>query len=161
MANRSLLPSLWRDDEADGNSPIAALRKRMDDLFDDFDDGLPFLGDSFKVCSNVSETDYEICITAELPGMERKDIDISISGNRVTVQGEKKSEKEEKKEEDGREFRRIERSSGSFHRSMTVPFEIGTDKVTAEMKNGVLTVTIEKPAEIKKQTKKIEIKSSS
>ena len=72
----------------------------------------------------VSETDKEICITAELPGMEQKDIDISVTASRITIKGQKKSEKETKKEDEGRQFHRIERSSGSFERSMSLPFDV-------------------------------------
>ncbi len=111
--------------------------------------------------SNVSETDKEICITAELPGMDQKDIDISVAASRITIKGEKKSEKEEKKEEEGRQFHRIERSSGSFQRSISLPFYIDPDKVGAEFKNGVLTVTIAKPPEVAEKTKKIEVTSPS
>ena len=73
----------------------------------------------------------------------------------------KKSEQEEKKEDDGREFHRVERSYGSFQRSMKLPFNIDSDTVTAEFKNGVLSVTIPKPPEQIEQTKKIEIKTTS
>jgi len=86
----------------------------IDTIFKDFDNGMPTVGGSFDVRSNVSETDGEVCITAELPGIDQKDIDVSVSGEQITIKGEKKLEKEEKSEEDGRQFDRIERSSGSF-----------------------------------------------
>ena len=73
---------------------------------------------------------------------------------------QKKSEKEEKQEEEGRHFHRMERSHGSFQRTMTVPFEINADDVAAEFKNGVLTVTLSKPAEVLERTKKIEVKQA-
>ncbi|WP_244625190.1 Hsp20/alpha crystallin family protein [Rhizobium daejeonense] len=157
MAYRSWLPSLWGEKES-VESSFGDLRKRIDSLFDDFDRGFPALAGSFAVRSNVSETDKEICITAELPGVEQKDIDVSISGNRIFIKGEKMSEKDEKKEDKGREFHRIERSSGSFQRAMTLPFEIDAGSVKADFKNGVLTVTIPKPAEAVKETRKIEVK---
>ena len=158
MANRSWLPSLWGEQKEGEESPFAELRKRIDSMFEDFDRGLPAVAGSFSVRSNVSETDKEICITAELPGVEQKDIDVSVTGNRISVKGEKKSEKEEKKDDEGRQFHRVERSSGSFQRTMTVPFEIDADTVKAEFKNGILTVTIPKPAEAIEATKKIEVK---
>lgn len=160
MAYREWLPSAWLGDKDDEDNPFGSLRKQIDTLFEDFDKGFLAKTGSFAVRSNVSETDDAICITAELPGVELDDIDVSVTGNRITVKGEKKSEKEEKGEEDGRQFHRIERSSGSFQRSMSLPFEIDPDKVGADTKDGVLTVTIPKPPEAVKETKKVAIKKS-
>ncbi len=158
MTNTSWLPSLWKDWTEDTGSPFSSLRKQIDSLFEDFDHGSSTSKSAgLVVRSNVSETDKEICITAELPGIEEKDVDVSVTGNRITIKGEKKSEKEEKKDEEGRQFHRIERSSGSFYRSMTLPFEIEADAVKAEVKNGVLTVNISKPATEIEKTKKIEV----
>lgn len=160
MTGRDWLPSLWADEKGETEYPFAALRNRIDSLMEDFDrQGLIRQGD-FAVRSNVSETNGEICITAELPGMEQKDIDVSVSGHTLTIKGQKKSEKEEKKEDEGRQFHRIERSSGSFQRSMTLPFEIDGDKVNADFKSGVLTVTVAKPSEVVEKAKKIQIKQA-
>ena len=159
MTNASWLPSLWGDKDSD---PFDALRKSIDETFHDWGKGLATSDkSSFSVSSNVSETDKEICITADLPGVEEKDIDVSISGDRITIKGERKSEQEEKKEDDGREFHRVERSYGSFQRSMSLPFKIDSDNVTADFKNGVLTVNIPKPPEEIQNTKKIEVKTTS
>ena len=147
MANTDWLPAAWFGKQADANGPFGALRKQIDSLIDDFDVGMLSKTDGFSVCSNLSETDKEICITAELPGIEMKDIDVEITGNRISIKGEKKSENEEKGDEEGREFHRIERRSGSFHHSITLPFDIDPDKVDAAVKAGVLTVTIPKPPE--------------
>lgn len=160
MTYRNLLPSLWPGDKDDADSPFGALRKQIDTLFEDFDKGLPTHAASFALRSNVSETDEAFCITAELPGVEMDDIDVSVTGNRITVKGEKKSEKEEEGEKEGRQFHRLERSSGSFHRSMTLPFDIDSDSVTADTKDGVLTVMVPKPPEAVSQTKKIAITKS-
>jgi len=160
MTYRDWLPSLWSEEKDDANHPFLALRKQIDSVFHDFDQRLKVGQGDFTVRSNVSETDKEICITAELPGVEPKDLDISVSSNRIMIKGEKKSEKEEKREEEGREYHRVERSSGSFQRSMTVPFEIDGDAVTADFKDGVLTVTIPKPPEAVEKTKKIEVKQA-
>lgn len=157
MAHRSWLPSLWGEND-DARHPFGDLRKRIDRLFEDFDKGLPEVAGAFSVRSNVSETDKEVSITAELPGVERKDIEVSVTGNQVTIKGEKKSEKEEKKDDKGREFHRVERSSGSFRRLTTLPFDIDADTVKADFKDGVLTVTIPKPAEAVVAKKKIEIR---
>jgi len=160
MANPSWLPTSWFGDKDDDDAPFGALRRQIDTLFEDFDKGVPNRAGSFSVRSNVSETDDAVCITAELPGVELDDIDVSVTGNRITVKGEKKSEKDEKGEEDGREFHRVERSSGAFYRSMALPFEIDPDSVQAGTKDGVLTVTVPKPPEAVKQTKKIAITKS-
>lgn len=160
MTYRDWLPTLWGERKDDDESPFVSLRKQIDSLFEDFDrGGVLARAAGFALRSNVSETDKEICITAELPGIEQKDLDISVTGNRITIKGEKKSEKEEKKEEEGRHFHRIERSSGSFQRTMTAPFEIDPDSVKATCKNGVLTVTVPKPQELIEKTRKIEVKS--
>ena len=159
MANPSWLPTYWLGDN-DDEAPFGALRKQIDSLFEDFDKGLPTRAGSFSVRSNLSETDDAVCITAELPGVELNDINVSVTGNQITVKGEKKSEKEDKGEEQGRQFHRIERSSGSFQRSMTLPFEIDPDSVQAATKDGVLTVTVPKPPEAVKGTKKIAISRS-
>lgn len=160
MAYENWLPSSWLGGKDDDDAPFGSLRKQIDTLFEDFGNGVMKRADTFSVRSNVSETDDAVCITAELPGVELDDIDVSVSGNRITVKGEKKSEKEEKGEKDGREFHRVERSSGAFHRSMTLPFDIDPASVKAETKDGVLTVTVPKPPEAVQKTKKIAIKKS-
>lgn len=160
MDYRDWLPTAWLGDKDDEENPFGSLRKQVDTLFEDFDKGILEKVGSFVVRSNVSETDDAVCITAELPGVELDDIDVSVTGNRITVKGEKKSEKDEKGEEDGRQFRRIERSSGAFYRSMSLPFEIDPDTVTADTKDGVLTVTVPKLPEAVTETKKIEINKS-
>lgn len=157
MTYRSWLPSLWSEGD-DARNPFTDLRKRVDRLFEDFDKGPPDVAGAFAVRSNVSETDKEVSITAELPGVDRKDIEVSVTGNQVTIKGEKKSEKEEKKDDKGREFHRVERSSGSFQRMTTLPFDIDADKVKADFKDGVLTVTIPKPADAVAAKKKIDIR---
>jgi HSP20 family protein len=160
MASSRWLPSLWFERGSDEDNPFLALRKEIDELFDSFDHGLTASSGKFAVRSNMSETDKEICITAELPGIEQKDINVSVSGNQITITGEKKSETEEKKDDKGRHFHRVERSSGSFRRTTTLPFEIDADSISAEFKNGVLTVTLPKPAEAVKKTKKVKIKQA-
>lgn len=157
MSYQDWLPAAWKT-SANEETPFRALRKQIDNMFEDFDNGFFDRDPAFAVRSNVSETEDEICVTAELPGLTDKDVEVSIAGDHITIKGEKKSEKEEKKEEKGREFHRVERMSGSFHRSMRLPFEIDPDKVDATVKDGVLTVTIAKPAEVAAKTKKIEVK---
>ncbi|EPR40863.1 heat shock protein Hsp20 [Desulfovibrio sp. X2] len=102
---------------------------------------------------NIAENDKEITVTAELPGMEAKDVDISLEHGVLTIKGEKKFEQEEKKEQ----YHRIERSYGAFSRSVRLPKAVQEDKVKATYTNGVLTLTMPLAAEAK--SKKIEIRS--
>ena len=155
MASSSWLPSMWRQDDNDPH-PFESLRKQFDNLLEDFDRGLPRAG-VFNVRSNVSETEKDVRVTVDLPGMEEKDIDVSVVGNRLTIRGEKKSETEEKDAKEGRQFHKVERLSGSFQRTMDMPFDIGDGDVSATFKNGVLTVTIQKPAEVQEKAKKIDV----
>jgi HSP20 family protein len=160
MPYQDWLPTSWLHPKDAENAPLVSLRKQVDSLFDDFDHGFWNRNSEFNVRSNISETDKEICITAELPGLTEADVDVSVVGNRITVKGEKKSETEEKKDDEGRQFHRIERTSGTFQRSIACPFEIGEDAVTAVVKDGVLTVTVAKPEEIVEKTRKIKVARS-
>lgn len=161
VSNRNWLPGIWGGDTDDTSDPFGALRRQMDSMFDDFGKNLSAASEGIPVRSNVSETETEICITAELPGIGIEDVEVSIEGNRISVSGQKVSEEEEKKDDDGRQFRRIERTSGSFQRVMLLPFDIDPDSVKAQAKDGVLTVTIPKPAEQVAKAKKIKIESIS
>ncbi len=103
---------------------------------------------------DVSETDDHIIVKADLPGIEVKDLDISVVGNVLTIKGEKKQEKEEKNES----YHRIERVYGSFSRSITLPKAVKTEGIEAIYKDGVLKITIPKAEESRR--KKIEVKVS-
>lgn len=153
------LPTLWSDWGEDKDSPFNALRRQLDTLLEDFDRGELMKGD-VQVRTNVSETDTEVRITAELPGIERDDVDVEITGDTITIKGEKTSEKDETETDEGREYHRIERRSGSFRRTTRLPFEVDPDTVSADIKNGVLTVTVPKPAEMTKPAHKIEVKTA-
>jgi HSP20 family protein len=99
-------------------------------------------------------------LTVELPGVDEKDIDVSLVGDQLTIKGEKKSEHEDKKDEAGRVYHRVERSYGAFQRTMTVPYRIDPDQVSAEFKDGVLKIHLPKPADAIGQSKarKIEVR---
>lgn len=142
--------------------PFFALQHRMNRMFDDFFRGFdiePFGAfaeqETFMPPMNISEDDKEIVVTADLPGIDEKDLDISIAKDVLTIKGEKKTETEDKK----KNYHRIERSYGSFSRSVALPEGIDDGKVEAEMKKGVLKIRIPKSAEAQPQRKKIEIKS--
>jgi HSP20 family protein len=141
------------------NNPVVLFRQEMNSLFDNFFHGFDIepawgrLG-SFNPRVDVKESDKEIAIAAELPGMEDRDIDISLTKDALTIKGEKKQEKEDK----GKDYYRMERSYGSFTRTIPLPAEIDTEKAKAEFKKGVLNITLPKTAKAIKETKKISVK---
>ena len=147
-------PSLWTGpDIAD---PFRIMRREIDELFSDFAQRMPVTEDGLRVPAiNVAETDGQMEITAELPGVDQKDIKLAIEGKRVVLTGEKKQET--KKEEKG--WHVMERSFGSFRREIDLPFEPPADSVEASFENGVLYLSVKKPASLKQQQKTIEIKS--
>lgn len=126
-----------------GGDPFAGLQKEMDDLLSRFQadwgggDGLPAVT---IPAADLSETDDSLQIRMDMPGLKAEEINIEVTGNSIRISGEHKEEKEEK----GRTFHRIERRSGSFARAMTLPVSVKEDKVTAECKDGVLTITLPK-----------------
>jgi len=140
-------------------NPFAHLRREMDSLFDNFFRGFdiePFesrMG-AFTPKVDVTENDKEIKISAELPGMDEKDIDVSLQNDILTIKGEKKEEKEDK----GKDYYRMERSYGSFIRTIPLPVEVETDKVEARFKKGVLSITLPKTAKAVAETKKVAVK---
>jgi HSP20 family protein len=126
----------------------------LDRFFEDFE--LPSLFSeemTFTPAFDVSETENELIVKAEVPGMDQKDIDINLSDGLLSITGEKKHEKEDKNEN----YHCVERHYGKFSRTMRVPFEVEADKVDATYKDGVLKVTLPKSETAK--PKKIEIKS--
>jgi len=102
---------------------------------------------------DVSETENEIIVKVELPGMDVKDIEIALTDGLLTIKGERKLEKEDKKEN----YHRIERQFGSFSRSLNLREKVKADGIEAAYKDGILTVTLPKAEESK--PKKIEVKS--
>jgi HSP20 family protein len=169
MAITDLIP--WKKD--DNNIPVRRrqeedalldLRSQMNRLFDDFFErpfGLsPFFDEAsmmgdFAPRLDVSETDKEINVSAELPGMEPEDIHITIDRNSLTISGEKRAEKEEK----SKRHYRIERSYGSFQRSIPLPSEVDEEKIDATFKRGVLKVRLPKLEGVDEKSKRISIKN--
>ena len=147
------LPSLWSRQDID---PFRSLRREMEDAFRIFDTGLPTLSVGAKAPAiNVAETVNAIEVTAELPGVEEKDIKVGLEGNRLTIAGEKKEESQR----DEKEWHVEERSYGSFYRSMSLPFTPADGAVEAHLDKGVLHVTVKKPAEAANAAKTIEIQA--
>lgn len=146
--------------------PLSNLRREVDRLFEDFPFGPWRPSRLFDVeplwrgelskapAVDVAEREKEYEITAELPGMDEKDIDVKVANGMLTIKGEKKEEKEEKK----KDYYVSERRFGSFQRSFTVPEDVAADKIDASFKNGVLTVVLPKSEEAQKREQKIEIK---
>jgi HSP20 family protein len=137
---------------------VSRLRRDMDRFWDDFfGPSRRFfrLGEmEWTPAVDVSETPQAVVVKAEVPGMEPKDINISVTGDVLTLKGEKKAEREEKEEN----YHLVERSYGSFSRSMVLPAAVEVDKIEAKYEKGVLTVTCPKKEEVK--PKAIEIKSA-
>lgn len=155
-----LIPWRRSDVEMAPERSVVGLWREMDNLFD------RFLGDvrwpqrgvtsHFAPALDLSENDDELVVKAELQGVDPKEVDISLTGDLLTIKGEKKSEKEEK----GKNFHRIERSYGSFSRSVRLPCEVREDEVKAEYKNGVLDLRLPKAADTRRKSIKIEVKQS-
>ena len=102
---------------------------------------------------DIYEDEHKITLKIEVPGIDEKDIDVRIEGNTLTVQGERKLEKEEKEEN----FRRVERQYGSFTRSFTLPSSVDTGQVSAHYDKGVLKINLAKKAEAKPKQIKVNV----
>ncbi|MFO8090581.1 MAG: Hsp20/alpha crystallin family protein [Desulfatiglandaceae bacterium] len=146
----SLTP--WRE-----RREVDNLRREMDRLFDRFFDLKPmsFSGEEahFIPTVDVSETENDVLVKAEVPGMEAKDIDVSVQGRMLSIRGERKHEKEDK----GESYHRVERAYGSFSRTVELPAEVDESKVDASYKRGVLNLKL--PKLVKESVKKIAIKA--
>lgn len=140
-------------------NPFTSLQREIERVFDDFSHGWPFRaatgGGALSPRVDMKETDGKVEITAELPGLEEKDIDVSVTGRTVRISGEKKTET---KREEG-DYHLMERSYGRFARSLTLPFAPDAEKIDAAFRNGVLTLSVPKPAEVASATKKIPVKA--
>ena len=140
-------------------NPFLGLQQEMNSIFNRFSDNFlaPFREDSWSTFPKVNVKEYKrtIEVTAELPGIDKKDIEISVSDNVLTLRGEKRQENETKENN----YYRMERSYGSFNRNVTLPSEVIADKTDAKFKNGVLTITVPKKPDSEQKSKKIEIKT--
>ncbi len=167
MKMRNLLPTVGRKNQSEDNHPFYALQRDMNSLFDDFFRGFDITPHgfytnrpvSFTPSVDVKENEKEYIIKAELPGMEEKEIEVTVTDNTVAIKGEKKEEKEEK-EDKGKNYYFMERSYGSFHRIISLDAEIESAKAEANYKNGVLSITIPKSQGTKAKGTKVSIKSA-
>lgn len=144
--------------------PLRSFRSEMDRLFDRFVKGFGFPSQPFLTSDaeltvpavDLTEDDKAYKVTAELPGMDEKDIAVTVSGGMLVMKGEKKAEKEER----SKNYYLSERSYGSFQRSFSLPEGVDEDKIAANFAKGVLTVTLPKTTDAQKAQKKIEVKAA-
>ena len=150
------LPGLWTTNQELSFDPFRAIRREMENAVRSFNQNSssPDIGAGAPAI-NVAETKDAFEVTVELPGVDEKDIKVSLDNNQLVISGEKKAEstKEEK------DWHVEERSYGSFYRSMSLPFEPDAGAVEAHFDKGVLHLTINKPAKAIKTTKTIDIKT--
>lgn len=153
-------PSPYRDE---GRDPFLSLHREMNRLFDDvfrgFDTRLPAFGRFSSAGGGwpsveISDNESAIRVTAEMPGLDDKDIELSLEDGVLTLKGEKRSETED------RDKKFSERFYGSFERRIPLGAEIEEDSVTADFKNGVLTVTLPKTERAQTKAKRIEIRGN-
>ncbi len=134
---------------------IVTLRDRMNRLFEDMPtlrgEEKDLAASAWAPAVDIYETEGEVVLTAEIPGVDEKDIEIKVDDNTLTIRGERKFEKETKEEN----FHRIERAYGSFFRSFALPSYVDHDKIEAEHENGVLKIRMPKRAELKPRKVKI------
>ena len=134
---------------------MVTLREKMNRLFEDAVVGQreekDLVSSTWSPSVDIFETENEIVLTAELPGIEDKDIEIKLDDNTLTLKGERQLEKETQEEN----YHRIERSYGSFYRSFTLPNYVDQDKIKAEHEHGVLKVFIPKKLESKPRSVKV------
>jgi HSP20 family protein len=142
-----------------GNDLFDNLRREVDDVFRDFGRGWPRIERGkdrvFGMDVNVSETEKAFEVSAELPGVDEKDVSVEYRDGALTIHGEKK---DERKEGESRNMRVAERSYGMFERSFTLPSEIEADKIAATFEKGVLKITLPKAPQAVAQVKKIAIR---
>ena len=143
----------WRPRE----SSLFDIRNEISRMFDSFFLDFPWRSEaeagSWAPRVDIAETNGELVVAAELPGLTRSDVSIRIENNVLTLKGEKKQEEEKK----GTNYHRIERSYGAFNRSFSLPSTVDTNKVKAAFKDGVLTITLPKTEEAKGKEIPIEV----
>ena len=165
---RYLTPFSWGHRRVPANrepesAPLNVFQREMNRLFDNFFKGtgikpweeeMESLG-TFSPQVNMTEDEKSIQVSAELPGLDEKDLEISLSKDSLTIKGEKRQENEHK----DKEAYYLERSFGTFTRVLPVPKDVNTEKAEASFKKGVLTITLPKLEREKQAQKKIRIKA--
>ncbi|MEN6421908.1 MAG: Hsp20/alpha crystallin family protein [Smithella sp.] len=164
MKVRNLLPDVVRKGRTDIDHPFYSLQREMNSLFDNFFRGFEVAPrrfaaggmEMFSPSVDVKENEKEFIIKAELPGVEEKDIDVTVTNDSVTIKGEKKEEKEDK----DKNYYYMERSYGSFCRVIPLDAEIESGKAEARFKNGILDIKIPKDQSAKAKGTKVSIKTA-
>jgi HSP20 family protein len=136
---------------------LAAMQDRLNQFFDDTrrsDDDVMSRGDWMPAVDIFQTDQHEVVLKAELPGVKREDIDLKVENNTLTIQGERRQEKSVAKEH----YHRVERCYGAFGRSFSLPNTIDSEKVRAEYRDGVLTVTLPLREEAKPRQIKVDVK---
>ena len=138
---------------------LASMHGRLNRLFDDFgrrsdDEGIE-RGDWMPPVDIYQTDQHEVVLKAEIPGLKKEDIDLRVEQNTLAIAGQRREEKSVQKEH----YHRVERTYGSFHRSFSLPSTIDTEKVRAEYKDGVLTVTLPLREDSKPKQITVDIKS--
>lgn len=134
------------------NRVFGSFWSRFQQSFDELDGRLGF----GTPRADVAETSEAVEVSVELPGLDAKDIDVSLTGDMLTIKGERKAEREE----NHRGYYLSERSYGSFYRSIPLPPGVATDDAKAEFKKGVLTVSLPRTPEAQAKVKRIEVKGA-
>jgi HSP20 family protein len=138
---------------------LAQLQDRVNRLFQETGTGSReegFTTSSFVPAVDIYETEHNIVLQMEVPGIDQKDLDIRIENNTITVRGERKFSKEVKEEN----FHRVERRYGAFQRSFSLPNTVNTENVAADYESGILKVTLAKRAEAKPKQIKVNVGGS-
>lgn len=172
MHIKDLIPWARNDDAAQskaiqpsgtGDHPMAELQRQMNQVFESFWSRMdrPFAGGGWPFGeqgprSDVVETEQGIEVTVELPGMEQKDVEVSLAGDALTIKGEKKVERQDEK----KGYYVSERSYGAVYRTIPLPPGVDTEKADASFKNGVLTVKIPHSADARAKVKRIDVKAA-
>ena len=161
MSTKSQPPSLW---DPDRYEPFKSLHQEIDRVFDSFTEALPWAGRKaggnglgrLSPQIDLSETEKTVEVSIELPGVDEKDIDVTVTDDVLTIKGEKKDETEDK----GKDYHVIERSYGAFQRILALPCEVDADKVDAKFDKGVLKISLPKLPEAISKSHKIKITSA-
>ena len=154
---RPYLPSFF----GRGDDPFGSLFREVQKTFEDFSQRSPFArfrSDMLSPKIDVAETKDAIEVTAELPGVDEKDLDVTLANEVLTIRGEKRTERDE--EDKDKNWHVVERSFGSFTRAIPLPFDPDATKVEARFDKGVLRIRLPKPGEVAKKQQKIEIKKA-
>ena len=164
---KALVP--WRDKSqipaprGEYHDPFVTFRREVDRMFDDFLSGFGRraigapLGSSSgpSPSMDLTENDKEIVVTAEMPGLDHEDFEVTVSGDVLTLKGEKKAEHEHR----NGDTHYMERRFGSFSRSVRLPFEVKDERVDARYEKGVLTIRVPKPADMQRQARRTDVRT--